>query len=193
MEVIRDMDHRWPGMHIVRTLDRVVTSLELYIGRSVLAEAHAEAIKHQRDPRTSKLHVLVYKERAAEPADLGLIAPLLPDAFQKMHTLTSKGTLETLVGTASKSIDKLRSALARSAQEYLLSKQQAYLTRLQAATTLRAFIHELRDRDYTKRLHGFAPEHVKEWVAAERRERARKRAQRFRTSKKSAVQRYARS
>src|SRR5882724_4846515 len=28
MEVIRDMDHRWPGIHIARTLDRAVLSLE---------------------------------------------------------------------------------------------------------------------------------------------------------------------
>jgi hypothetical protein len=187
IEVIRDIDHRWPGMHIVRTLDRVVSSVEAYMGRSLLAEAHAEAIKRRRHLKESELHMLVYKERTAEPADLELMAALLPDAFQKMHTLTSKGSLGTLVGAASQPLDKLRRALARSAQEYLLSKQQAYLARLQAAGTLRVFIHNLQDRRYAKRLHGFAPAHIDEWLKAQSREKVRLRAQRFRASKKSAV------
>jgi hypothetical protein len=187
IEVIRDMDHRWPGMHIIRTLERVVVSLQAYMGRSLLAEAHAEALKRRRDPKQSELHILVYKERNAEPADLNVMAGLLPDAFQDIIELTSKDSLRVQLGAASKTLHKLETALARSAQEYLFAKQQAYLARLRAAGKLRAFIHELRHREYTKRLHGFAPQHVKDWDKAERRERARERAQRFRTSKKSAV------
>jgi hypothetical protein len=184
--MIRDMDHRWSGMQIVRTLDRVVSRLELYIGRSLLTEAHAEAIKRRRDLKKSELHILLYKERTAEPADFELMAPLLPDAFQQMPKFTSKGNLGTSVGAASQTVDKLRRALARSAQEYLFSKQQAYLARLQAAGTLRTFIHNLQDRRYANRLHGFVPAHVEEWLKAQGREKVRVRVERLR-SKKSAV------
>jgi len=148
------------------------------MGRSLLAEAHAEAIKRRRDRKQSELHTLVYKQRTAEPADLKLMAKHLPDAFREICELVAKP-----VGAASQTVDKLQGALARSAQEYLFSKQQAYLARRQAAGKLRAFIHELRDRDYTKRLHGFSPEHIKELDKAGRRELARKRQQRLRAKK----------
>lgn len=179
------MDHRWKALQIIRTLDRVVSSLELYVGRSLLADAHAEAIRHRREPKQSKLHLLVYKERLAEPADLELMADYLPGPFLKIRELTSKGHLATLVGAASETVDKLRTALARSAQEYLSAKQLAYLTRLQAATKLREFIHELGDRTYKGRLHGFGPEHVEQLDKLVIRERGRLRAQRLRDQKKS--------
>jgi hypothetical protein len=181
MEVIRDLDHRWPGVHILRTLDRAVSSLESYMGRSLLAEAHAEAIKRRRELKQSELHLIVYKQRKAEPADLKLMAEHLPDSFREIGELIPKP-----LGATSQTDDKLQRALARSAQEYLFSKQQAYLTRLQAAGKLRAFIHELRDRDYTKRLHGFDKEHRHQWDMAERRAVVRQRVQRFREAKKSA-------
>jgi hypothetical protein len=186
MEVIRDMNHRWPGMHVVRTLDRAVLSLESYIGRSLLAEAHAQAIKRRRDRKESELHMLVYKQRTGEPADLPVMANLLPSAFQVMIELTSGKDLESLNTAPPYTRNNLQRALARSAQEYLFSKQQAYLARLQAAGKLRAFIHELRDRDYTKRLHGFDKEHRDLWDMAERRAAVRERVQRFRNAKKSA-------
>lgn len=183
IQLIRDMNHRWPGMHILRTLERVVSSLESYIGRSLLAEAHAEAIKRRGDLKKGELHSLIYKMRKAGPADLGIMASLLPQPFQEMLDLTSKDTLSPQAGAPSNSVDKLRRALAQSAQEYLASRQQAYLVRLQAAGKLRAFIHQLQDRLYTKRLHGFAPEHIKEWDKAVRREKVRKRQQRRRAKK----------
>ena len=130
MEVIRDMDHRWPGLHIVRTLERVVSSIESYVGRSLLAEVHAEAIKCRRDPKESELHTLVYKQRTANPADLNMMAALLPDPFQQIVELTSKKTLREKLGAESKTIDKLERHMARAAQEYLFATQQAYLARL---------------------------------------------------------------
>jgi len=182
VEVIRDMNHRWSGMHILRTLDRAVSSLESYIGRSLLAEAHAEAIKRQRDPKESELHMVVYKKRKAEPADLKLMEEHLPNSFLEIGKLITKQ-----LGARSQTVHKLQTTLARSAQEYLFSKQQAYLARLQAAGKLRAFIHELRDPGYTKRLHGFDKEHRNKWEMAERRALVRERVQRFREAKKSAV------
>lgn len=180
IQLIRDMDHRWPGLHIVRTLERVVSSLELYVGRSLLAEAHAEAIKRRRDLREGELHSLVYQKRKAGPADLGVMTSLLPEPFREMLELTSKATLTSQAGGPSKALEKFRRALAESAQEYLVTRQQAYLARLQAAGKLRAFVHQLQDRLYTKRLHGFAPEHIKEWDKTVRRELARKRQRRRR-------------
>ena len=190
MQLIRDMDHRWPGMHIARTLERVVSTIETYIGRSLLAEVHTEAIKDRRDPKKTELHSLVYKLRNAKPADLELMAPLLPDPFQDLLELTRKETLRAQSEAALKTVERRRSALARSAQEYLFSTQLVCLARLWAAGKLRAFIHELKDPQYTKRLHGLAPEHVEDWDKAERRERVRKqvreRVKRFRDQKKSA-------
>jgi hypothetical protein len=181
MEVIRDMDHRWSGLHIVRTLERVVCSIESYVGQSLLAEVHAEAIKRRRDLKQSELHMVVYKQRTAEPADLKIMAQHLPNSFLEIGKVIAKE-----LGAASQTSDKLQRALARSAQEYLFSRQQAYLARLQAARTLRTFIHQLRDRDYSKRLHGFDKEHRDQWDMAERRAVVRERVQRFRNAKKSA-------
>jgi hypothetical protein len=158
----------------------------LYMGRSLLAEAQAEAIKRRGEPKKTELNLLVYKERTAEPADLKIMAAFLPDSFHEMLELTSKDSLIAKAGTALQAIDRVQRALARSAQEYLFRTQQAYLARLQAAGKLRTFIHQLRDRIYTKRLHGFHKEHLEQWEKAQRRAVVRERVQRFRNSKKSA-------
>src|SRR5882724_2971236 len=91
----------------------------IYMGRSLLAEAHAEAIKRRRDRKQSELHTLVYKQRTAEPADLKLMAKHLPDAFREICELVAKP-----VGAASQTVDKLQGALARSAQEYCLANSK---------------------------------------------------------------------
>jgi hypothetical protein len=140
-------------------------------------------MKRRGDLKGGKLYSLIYKKRKAGPEDLDVMKCLLPQPFQEMLKLTSKGTLRLQTGASSNTVDKLRSALAQSAQEYLASRQQAYLARLEAAGKLRAFIHQLQDRLYTKRLHGFAPEHIEEWDKAVRRELARKRQQRLRAKK----------
>jgi len=181
IQLIRDMNHRWPAMGILRTLERVVSSLELYMGRSLLAEEHAKAFTGRGDLRKGELHSIVHKMRKAVPADLDVMESLLPQPFQEMLELTSEDTLKQQAGARAN--NKLRTALAQSAQEYLASKQQAYIARLQAAQNLRAFIHEVGDRLHRKRLHGLAPEHIKEWDKAQRRDVARKRQKRRRAKK----------
>ena len=183
IQLIRDMNHRWPAMGILRTLERVVSSLELYMGRSLLAEEHAKAFTGRGDLRKGELHSIVHKMRGAVPADLDVMESLLPQPFQQMIELTSKDTLRQQLGATADTVDKFRMALAHSAQEYLVTRQQAYLARLQAAGKLRAFIHELEDRLHRKRLHGFAPEHIKELHDARHRDLVRKRQQRRRAKK----------
>jgi hypothetical protein len=103
-----------------------------------------------------------------------------------MIELTSGKDLESLSTTPPYTRKKLRKALARAAQEYLLSQHQLYIARLRAAKELREFIYQLKHRPYTKRLFGFSPDHIKLWDQIDRKELTRERQQRFR-AKKSAV------
>jgi hypothetical protein len=192
--MIREMNHRWPGMRIGQTLNNVVSYLESYIGCSLLAEVNAKAEFGRRsDPVRDYLVSLIFKRRIAESPDLELMADLLPDDFQKLRKLATTRTLRVQTGVPPDSIDKLQTALARSVQEYLFTKHQLYVARLQAARELRQFIHQLKHRLYTKRLFGFAEEQVAEWNATDRRELARKRQKRLRARKKSAQSRVTRS
>jgi hypothetical protein len=178
IEVLREMNHRWPRLGIIATLDGVVSSLETYIGRSLLADANVQAMKRRADPRQSEWRRLILRLRNPTPQDLQAMTDALPVPFQAMITLV--GRLEQRTGVPPGLVKQLKEALARSAQEYLFTKYQLFAVRVELARDLRRFIHDLRDPDYTKRLHGFAPEHIKEWAKAERRELARKRQQRRR-------------
>src|SRR5207249_3065690 len=93
IHLIHEIDHRWKGLQIVRTLDDVVDDLESYIGNSLLAEANAKAIKRRSDPRDDEWRRLIYRKRNPEPRDLQLMADFLPTAFQAMIKLTSDRTL----------------------------------------------------------------------------------------------------
>jgi hypothetical protein len=184
IHLIRELDHRYPRMRISSTLNRAISSLEIYIGCSLLAEDNARAIEQRRDPKNSELRSLILKRRTANPADLELMANLLPNDFQAMAKLATTRTLGVQIGGAPRgSVDKLRTALARLVQEYLFTKHQLYIARLQAARQLREFIHQLQYRPYTKRLLGFSSEHIKLWDKADRRELSRKRQQRLRAKK----------
>jgi len=172
-------------MRIVKTLENVISALESYIGRSLLAEANAKAeFERQSDPARDYLVSLIFKKRIARPADLELLADLLPYEFQAMIKLAS-GRVRPRSGAAPDTVDKLQEALARSAQEYLFTSHRLFIARLALAEPLREFIYQLRNRRYTKRLFGFSEEQMAEWDVTDRRELARKRQQRLRARKKS--------
>ncbi len=188
IQVIREMNHRWPRLEIVAALDAVVSSLEDYIGRSLLADAYAEAMKRRADPRESEWRRLILRLRNPTPEDLQKMGDALPETFQAMIKLVAR--LQQRTGVPVDLVNQLKEALARTAQEYLFTKHQVFIGRLELARDLRRFIHDLHDRRYTKRLHGFAQEHVRDWEKAERRARTRARVQRFRHAQKSAGRRY---
>jgi hypothetical protein len=181
IEVIRDMDHRWPKLEIIATLDGVISSLEIYIGRSLLADANIEAMNRRADPTQSEWRRLVLRLRNPTPEELRLMGDFLPSSFQAMISLI--GRLEQRTGVPPILVKQLKEALARSSQEYLCTKHQAFVLRVELARDLRRFIHQLKDPDYTKRLHGFGSDHIRDWAKAEHREGARVRKARERAQK----------
>jgi len=184
IQLIREINHRLPGMRIVKTLENVVSALESYIGRSLLAEANTKAkFERQSDPARDYLVSLIFKRRIAKPADLELLADLLPYEFRAIITLASR--VRPRAGASPDTVDKLQEALARSAQEYLFTSHLLFIARLALAEPLREFIYQLRNRRHTKRLFGFSEEQIAEWDVTDRRELARKRQERLRARKKS--------
>ena len=197
IQLMRQIDHTWRGLQVVKTVGRCVDQLESYIGNNLIGSAVEKAqFERQNDPIRDQLVLLVFKKKLADPEDLDLIRDLLPKSFQNLEKLASNRFIQRATGAPSDSLQKVRIAVARSAQEYLFSEHQRVVEKSTAAKRLRQFIFGLRYRPYTKRLFGFTEAQITTWGKVDQLEATLRRQTRFRqkkrVKKKCAKKRYAR-
>jgi hypothetical protein len=196
IQLMREIDHRWRGLQVVKTVRRCVEQLQRYIGNSLLGSAIEQAqFERQNDPVKDQLILLVLKKKLANPEDLAVMRNLLPESFQDLDTLASSRFVRCAIGARDDTIKKLRIAVARSAQEYLFTEHQQFVERSVAANRLREFIFGLKHRPYTKGLFGFSEAQITAWDKVDQLEAGRLGQERFRQKqrikKKRAKKRYA--
>jgi hypothetical protein len=181
---MREIDHRWRGLQVVKTVEGCLKELQNYLGENLLGSAVAEGqFERQSDRAKDQLASLVFKKRLADPEDLAVMRHLLPQSFQHLETLASSKFVKRTAGAPEDTVSKLRIAVARSAQEYLFSEHQRFIERCAAAKGLREFIFDLKYRPYRKRLVGFSPTHIEQWDKTDHLEAARLRQERLREKK----------
>jgi hypothetical protein len=183
IQLMREINHRWPKLKVVRTVENCVEELKNYLGRNLIgtaiAKARFESLKGRVHDDQVSLLLILRKKRFATPADLEVIHDLLPEHFQKLTKLASKDLLRSANGAPSDAVEKLRISVARSAQEYLISEHALFSAKIAAANALRKFIHGLKYPPYTKKLFGFSAWQINEWDKADLREASRLRKKKF--------------
>jgi hypothetical protein len=190
IRLMREIDRTWHKLKVVGTVESCIEYLQRYIGNSLLASAIAKApFERQNDPAKDQLISLVCKRKLAGSEDLGAMRNLLPKPFQQLDTLASGEFVKRATGASGDPLQKLRTAVARSAQEYLFSEHQRFLERYAAAKRLRKFIFGLKYRPYTQKLFGFSQVQIDKWKDIDFLEAERVRQRRFRqkTSAKSVT------
>jgi len=183
---MREIDHRWRRLQVVKTVEGCLKELQNYIGENLLGSAVTEGqFGRQNDRAKDQLVSLVFKQRLANPEDLAVMRHLLPQSFQHLEELTSSKFVKRATGAPEDTVSKLRIAVACSAQEYLFSKHQRFVERCAAAKGLREFIFDLKYPPYRKRLVGLSPTHIEQWDKIDKLEAARLRQKRLREKKRS--------
>src|SRR4029077_2323031 len=129
LQLMREIDHTWRGLQVVKTVGRCVQQLQRYLGNSLLGSAIEKAqFERQNDPVKEQLISLVLKRRLAAPEDLDAIRDLLPPkSFQYLEILASNRFVQRATGAPNDSLQKLRIAVARSAQDYLFSEHLRFV------------------------------------------------------------------
>ncbi len=163
IELVREIDHTWKGLHLKSTLTRVVSALNDYSGKSLLGKAFVEVLAtphFQNHP----LITLVLRKRKATTVDLPIMLALAPPSFKaiddSLAALSSRGGYKVL---ASSSVIEARKALASSVQQYLASEHRGFLYRQTIALPLRKLLYELEDPAIRKRLFGCSHEEIEAW------------------------------
>jgi hypothetical protein len=191
IQLMREIDHKWRGLRVVKTVGRCVDQLQSYIGNNLMGSAVEKAqFERQNDPVKDQLFLLVFKKKLANPEDLDLMRNLLPKSFQHLDTLVSSAFVKRATDAREDTLQKLRMAVARSAQEYLFSEHQRFVAKSAAAKRLREFIFGLKHRPYTKTIFGFSETQITAWDKVDQLEAGRLRQKRFR-QRKRAKKRYA--
>ena len=191
IQLMREIDHTWHKLKVVDTVEHCIEYLQRYIGYNLLGSAIAKAqFERQNDPAKDQLISLVCKRRLAGPEDLAAMRNLLPEPFQQLDMLASGKFVKRATGASGGSLEKLRSAVARSAQEYLFSEHLRFVERCAAAKRLREFIFGLKHRPYTQKLFGFSQVHIDKWKHIDFLEAERVRQEQFR-QKNEPKKRYA--
>ena len=186
IQLMREIDRVWHKLRVVDTIEIFIEQLQSYMGNSLLGSANAKGqFERQNDPAKDQLISLVCKKKWAAPEDLDAMRDLLPVAFRQLDTLASSKFVRRAIGASDDTLQNLRIAVARSAQEYLFSEYLRFLERSSAAKRLRKFVFGLKYRPYTKKLFGFSQAQIAEWEKVDQLEAARVRQKRFR-QKKSA-------
>jgi hypothetical protein len=186
IQLMREIDHRWRGLKVVKTVGGCVKQLQNYMGNTLLGSAIAKArFKRRNDPAKDRLVSLVFKGRLAGPEDLDAMRHLLPESFQHLDILLSSKFVKRATEAPDDTVQKLRAAVARSAQEYLWSEHKRFREKSAAAARLREFIFGLDCRQYQKKLFGFSRTQIAEWHKIDRRETNRVRQERFRQNKRA--------
>ena len=88
IQLMREIDHTWRGLQVVKTVGRCVEQLQGYIGNNLIGSAIEKAqFERQNDPVKGQLVLLVFKKKLADPEDLDLMRDLLPKSFQNLEKL----------------------------------------------------------------------------------------------------------
>ncbi len=186
IQLMREVDHTWRGLKVIKTIGGCVKQLQKYMGNNLLGSAIAKAqFERQNDPVKDQLILLVFKKRPASAEDLGAMRNLLPESFQHLDTLVSDKLVKPAGEGPNDVLQELRTAVARSAQEYLFSEYQRFVERCCAAKRLREFILSLKYRPYKKKLFGFSQPQIEKWNDIDQLEAARVRQERFRRKKRA--------
>ncbi len=181
IQLMREIDHSWHKLQVVGRVERCVEHLRTYLDNNLLGSEIAKALFELRNnPSKNQLILLVFKKKLADPGDLGVMRNLLPKSFQHLDTLTSGEFVTRAPGARDDALQKLRMAVARSAQEYLFSEHQRFVERSAASRALRKFILNLKYRPYKKKLFGLLDAVIDKWKDRERKEGLRLRQKRFR-------------
>jgi hypothetical protein len=182
IQLMREIDHRWRGLKVVKTVEGCLKGLQNYIGETLLGSAIAKGqFERQNNPAKDQLISIVFKKRLAGSEDLVVMRHLLPESFQHLETLASRIT--RTAGAPDDTVSKLKIAVARSAQEYLFSEHQRFIERCAAAKGLREFIFDVKYRPYRKRLFGFSPTQIEQCDKIDQLEAVRLRQKRLRVKK----------
>jgi hypothetical protein len=190
IQLLHEIDHRWSGLKVVKTVVNCADQLNNYLSPNLLGSANVKAeFERQNDRTKDHFGSLLLRKKLASPEDLELMYDLLPPDFQKLIKLTCESLVRSAPRTPSDTMQKLRIAVARSSQEYLICEHQRLLAKFAAADALRKFLFGLRHRPFTKKLFGFSAEQIEEWGKLDSREAARLRKRRF-DDKKRAKKRY---
>lgn len=164
IQLMREIDRSWHKLKVVDTVQSCIEYLQTYLGNSSLGSAIAKAqFERQNDPAKDQLISLVCKRKLAGPEDLEVMRNLLPKPFQQLDTLASGELVKRATGASGDPLKRLRTAVARSAQEYLFSEHLRFVERCAAAKRLREFIFGLKYRPYTQKLFGFSQVHIDKW------------------------------
>jgi hypothetical protein len=191
IQLMREIDHTWHKLKVVDTVELFIQRLQDYIGNTLLGSANEKAqFERQNDRAKDQLTSLICKKKWAAPEDLDAMRDLLPVSFRHLDTLTSSRFVRRATGASYDTLQNLRIAVARSAQEYLFSEHLRFLERSAAAKRLRKFIFDRKYRPYTKKLFGFSQPQIQKWDDIDQLEAARVRQGRFR-QKSKRKKRYA--
>jgi hypothetical protein len=182
IQVMREIDRTWHKLSVVGTVDRCVEHLQAYLGNNSLGSVIAQELFELRHhPAKDQLISLVCKTRLAGPRDVGVIRSLpLPKPFQELDTLAFDECVKRAPVACGGSLRKLRTAVARAAQEYLFSDHLRYMEKCAAAKTLRSFIFGLNYRPYKKKLFGSPGDVIEKWKERDRKEPGRLRQEKLR-------------
>lgn len=185
IQLIREIDHLWPRLRLVKALERSLEALGEYVGNSLLGPANtAGHFEHNTNPEKPLLLNLLTSTKRATAQDLDVMSPLLPQCFHILKERASTKQIRAASYASSAAVDNLHAAIARCAQSYLISERRAYLQRQGAARELRQFIWDLRHRPYRKKLFGFTDGQINEWDLVDRRGANRARQQRHRQKRR---------
>ena len=122
IQLMREIDHRWRGLQVIKTVGGCLKELQNYIGKTLLGSVFAEGqFERQNNPAKDQLASLVFKKRLANPEDLAVMRHLLPQSFQHLEELTSSKFVKRATGAPEDTVSKLRIAVACSAQDLATS------------------------------------------------------------------------
>lgn len=185
IQLIREIDHLWPRLRLVKALEGSLKALRDYLGNSLLAVANTTGrFEHNTNPEKPLLLALLTSTKRATAEDLEVMSPLLPQSFHVLKDRASPKRIRAASHASSTAMDNLHAAIARCAQSYLISERRAYLQRQGAARELRQFIWDLRHRPYRKKLFGFTDGQIDEWNLVDRRAANRARQQQYRQKRR---------
>ena len=188
IQLMREIDRSWHKLKVVDTVDRCVEHLQTYLGNNLLGSVIMNALFELRhDPANDQLMSLVHKTRLACAEDLSMIRNLLPEPFQQLDTLTSEDSIKRATRVFGDFLRKLRTAVARSAQEFLFSEHLRFLERSAPASPLRKFIVGLKHPPYKRKVFGLPDTVIVKWKDRDRKEPGRHRQKRFRQKSAQSV------
>jgi hypothetical protein len=169
IQIVREMDHRWPKLDLGQSIIRLVGAVETYCANWPLNELLINRkCALLFDPGSKEILDLASIATKTTSKELALILQVLPEYFKKMDRLISDTALRPQQGAQRDAVIVLRQLFARAAHELLNAKRAEFHARQRAASQLRQFIFDLEDWDFRRRLFGFSKGQISLWKKEQR-------------------------